>query len=364
MKLSQIHAALSIAARVRRAAMIWGQPGIGKSDVTMATARHAAAALNLKGVATYGEKHEDIRRYFGLHDVRLSQCETVDIRGLPHISGTATSWSVPDWFPHTDADNLPDAGILFFDELNGAPQSVQAACYQVILDRRIGDKVMKPGWSIVMAGNRLTDGGVTFKMPLPLCNRVIHLNAECDVDEWCGWAMDNQLPVEVIAFIRFRPDLLNTFEDHVTKKKSGNAFCTPRSWHVASDVIATKPAHDVLFDILNGTLGEGPAAEFIGFMQVWAGMPSIDGILLDPAQAKVPEDAATLFAVTAALANRMHPDTASQVCQYLERVPEEFSVLCMRDSLRRAGPDSGKLLSAPAITKWMVRNAQLLGVSA
>lgn len=361
MKLSQIKQALSIAAAVNTPVMIHGQPGMGKSEIVEQTCHDAAAALKLKGVAAYGHTYQEgdsPKEYFGLHDVRLSQCEPVDIRGLPLVKDGATSWAVPDWFPHTGRHDLPDSGILFLDELNGAPPSVQAAAYQLVNDRRTGDHVMKKGWSIVMAGNRMTDGGVTHNMPLPLCNRMTHIYGEVDVDEWRGWAMDNNVDVRVVGFVSMRPDLLNTFEEHVKKRLAGHAFCTPRSWNLAHKIISRKPSVDVLHALLNGTLGEGPAAELIGFMQVWDKMPNIDGILLDPQASPVPEDTATLYAVCTALAARAHPDCMDQIVEYLGRLPGEFSVLAMKDAQRRHG---APILSSPAFSRWANKNAKLLG---
>lgn len=359
MKLSQASQAIAIAHKSSRPVFLWGQPGIGKSDVVVQSGNALAAG---KTVVQYHELRDvefEPANAFGIHDVRLSQCEPVDIRGLPMPdtdTGT-TRWLPPDWLPHTGREDLADEGILFLDEANGAPGSVLAAAYQLVLDRRIGNFALKPGWSIVLAGNRMTDGGVTFKMPKPLANRMIHLDIEVSMEEWTEWAIDHDLPVELVAFIRFRPDLLNTFEEHCKKKLEGEAFATPRSWHMAANLVEAKPPFDVMMDMLNGTVGKGPAAEFVGFMQVWHKMPNIDGILLDPQGAPVPDDAATMFAVSAALASRAVPDNMDAICAYIGRVPPEFSVLTIKDTQRR----SPKCMMTKAFVQWANKNASLLG---
>lgn len=359
MKLSQVAQAIAIAHKVRRPIFMWGQPGIGKSDVVAQAGAVLAAGKPVIQYHDLATVEFEPNNAFGIHDVRLSQCEPVDIRGLPvpDTDAGCTRWLPPDWLPHTGRTDIAEEGILFLDEANAAPASVQAAAYQLVLDRRIGNFSMKPGWSIVLAGNRLTDGGVTFKMPKPLANRLIHLNIECDVEEWVAWAIDNGLLLELIAFIRLRPDLLNTFEEHVKKKLEGEAYATPRSWHMAANLVATKPPFDILMDMLNGTVGNGPAAEFAGFMQVWHNMPNIDGILLDPHGAPVPDDAATMFAVSAALASRAVPDNMDAICAYLERVPPEFGVLTIKDTQRR----NPKCMMTKAFVQWANKNAALLG---
>lgn len=177
------------------------------------------------------------------------------------------------------------------------------------------------------------------------------------MEEWTEWAIDNDMPVELVAFIRFRPDLLNTFEEHCKKKLEGEAYATPRSWHMAANLVATKPPFDVMMDMLNGTVGKGPAAEFVGFMQVWHKMPSIDGILIDPQGAQVPDDAATMFAVSAALASRAVPDNMDAITSYISRVPPEFSVLTIKDTQRR----NPQCMMTKAFVKWANKNANLLG---
>lgn len=358
MKLSQATQAIAIAHKAHRPVFLWGQPGIGKSDVVL---QAGTALAKDKVVVQYHELQEiDFTpdNAFGIHDVRLSQCEPVDIRGLPipDTDSGSTRWLPPDWLPHTGREDIADEGILFLDEANSAPASVQAAAYQLVLDRRIGNFSMKPGWSIVLAGNRMTDGGVTFKMPKPLANRMIHLDIEVSMDEWALWAIDHEMPIELVAFIRFRPDLLNTFEDHCKNKREGEAYATPRSWHMAADLVATNPSFDVLMDMLNGTVGKGPAAEFVAFMSVWHKMPSIDNILLDPHRAPVPDDAATLFAVAAALASRATKDNMDAICQYIERVPPEFSVLTVKDSMRR----NASCTQSKAFVTWASKNAAIM----
>ena len=242
-----------------------------------------------------------------------------------------------------------------------APQSVQAAAYQLTLDRRINDKVMKPGWFIVLTGNRMTDGGVVFKMPTPLANRLVHLTVETDVDVWRRWAMNAGVEDSLIAFISLRPDLLNTFDDHVKNKKSGDAFATERSWHIVSDLSKANAPEDVFLALSSGAVGDGPAAEYYGFRRTWQNMPSIDAILLDPSNAPVPEDAATQYAVAVALAANSTKDNFDGILTYAarfhdERGRAELTVLTVKDALYR----KGELANTKAFSHWAVNNVELL----
>ncbi len=173
MKPSKIVQSLKSLIHVKQPVFIWGPPGIGKSQVVAQVAR---------------EENLD------LTDVRAVLLDPVDLRGLPHINGNRASWCPPDFLPEQGH------GVLFLDELNAAPPLVQAACYQLILDRRLGEYVLAPGWSIVAAGNRDTDRAVTHRMPSALANRFAHLDFEVDVGEWLVWAQENTISPEVTAF--------------------------------------------------------------------------------------------------------------------------------------------------------------------
>ena len=141
--------------------MLWGPPGVGKSDMVRQTAmRHQVPVI----------------------DIRLSQMEPSDLRGIPFRVDGHVEWAVPAILP--DARRHGTSGILFLDEITSAPPSVSAAAYQLILDRRLGEYQVPPGWAIFAAGNRQGDRGVTYTMPAPLANRFSHFEVEVNLDDW------------------------------------------------------------------------------------------------------------------------------------------------------------------------------------
>ena len=98
---------------------------------------------------------------------------------------------------------------------------VQPDCYQLVLDRRLGDYTMPDGWAIVAAGTA-TRTAATMRMLTPLRNRFVHLDFEVDIQGWSEWAIQAAIRPEVIAFLRFRPELLSQFD------RDANAFPSPR----------------------------------------------------------------------------------------------------------------------------------------
>lgn len=371
-----------------RTGMFWGAPGIGKSASFLAAAKAIAQEMGLTGpvlqrheVAGFVKEHgrDALRQCFGLFDLRLSQMDPVEVGGLPRENkdnGTMDKLP-PSWFAHTMREDLPDFGILLLEELPSAPLSIQTTAYQITLDHVIGDFKLKEGWATFAAGNRLSDGGQYFKMPNALANRLCHIDVESDLNSWVDWAIDNGIEHSLIAFLRFRPELLNTFERHVKDKVKGFAFATERQWHAVDDFIKQNQnaSDEVSHAILSGMVGGGPAAEYIGFRQVWHNMPNIDSILIDPISAIVPEDAATQYAVMTALAARAAYDNAAQCFMYVDRFVAagraELGMLFVRDMQRRQkiaadaarakGEQFQRAEQSPAYTKWATANTGLFG---
>ena len=325
MRPSQIKEALQTLVAINRPAMIWGSPGIGKSD----TVRQVAEGLALP-----------------LRDVRLTLLDPVDLRGLPSISEGRTRWTPPDFLP---ADG---AGILFLDELNAAPLAVQVASYQLVLDRRLGEYTLPSGWAIVAAGNRETDRAGAGHMPTALANRLTHLDFQHDLEDWCQWALAQGIRPEIVAFLRFRPELLSTFDP----KARSRTFATPRGWHRLSEILDACPPGRIQEELAIGTVGEGAAAELAGFLRIWRTLPSPDAILLDPHSAAVPEDPATLYAIAGAMSRKASEGNFGQVVAYANRLPSEYSVLTIRDALNR----TPTLQQTRPFVEWAAKNSDVL----
>ncbi|MDL2269667.1 MoxR family ATPase [Desulfosarcina sp. OttesenSCG-928-A07] len=326
---SQIVMALETLLSVRQPVFLWGAPGVGKSRVV-------AQVAQKKGLS--------------LRDIRAILLDPVDLRGLPRITSEGVSvWCPPGFLP---GKNDPPEGILFLDELNAAPLLVQAACYQLVLDRRIGEYILPDGWRIIAAGNREKDKAVTHRMPSALANRMVHLDFDVDLDDWLAWALSAGICPEICAFLRFRPNMLH---DH-DPASAAKAFASPRSWEFASKILASNPDPQVEYSLFQGTVGPAAAAEFIGFLQVWRELPTVEEVLADPASALVPDEPAAAYALCEALALKAGPDTMGALTAYAERLPAEFSVLLMRDALFR----DTALVNSDAFSRWASHHADVL----
>ncbi len=302
---------------------LWGPPGIGKSAI----------------VKQLAEEH-------GLEfiDLRLTLLDPTDLRGIPFLKDGSAEWAPPVFLPRSGA------GVLFFDELNAAPPTIQASAYQLILDRKVGEYSLPTGWKIVAAGNRETDRAVTFRMPKPLSNRFLHIEIEPNLEDWKLWAMKNDIHSQIISFLNFRPGLLFVFEP----TSASQAFATPRTWEYASSLLSSDLHGDLLRLAIVGVIGEGAAAELWSFLEMAKHLPSIDDIL--QGENTVPENPSILYAVVGSLVNRA-AENLDRVLEYSLHLPEEFAVLLVKDIQRNNNID---LFSSPVWPLWVQQYKEII----
>lgn len=341
--------ALTTCHKARRPAFVWGSPGIGKSDVV----RQLAKNLNAR-----------------LIDVRASQWDAVDTRGVPYIEhhfdrsmpvpttgpaqAATTRWAVPSVFP---SDDVPT--ILFLDELNSAAPSVQAALYQLILDRRVGDYALPDSVYVMGAGNLETDRAVTHRMSTALAGRFVHFEMVVDNADWESWALANDVHTAVIAYMRWRPAHLHAWDARSTSK----AQATPRTWEFASQLLAASDwSRDADLALMAGTIGNAIGTEFAGFLRVYRELPDPDAVLMSPDVAPIPQDPATCYALCGALAARASERNADAVLKYAGRMGEdsgsgpEFMTLLVRMAAVR----QPRIQSTRAFIQWAANNPDVL----
>lgn len=326
----------NVAVRMNMPAMVWGQPGVGKSDAV----RQLAA------------KHDAV-----LVDVRLSQYDSVDLRGIPVPADGLTVWHMPSTMPFVGNPRFPtDRPVfLFLDEINAAAPSVAAVAYQLILDRACGEHELMPNVRIIAAGNREGDKGVTNKMPLPLANRFCHVELGVSTDALIEHML-GQVPGECVAFLSWRKPLVSTFDP----AKPAKAFATPRSWMQAFRVYedAAMP-RAVKRAAMSGLVGEGPAVEFFAFVDQLDKVIPIERILRNPDTAPIPEELSMQYATVVSVSGHMTTENVADLHTYIARYAPEFAVLCWQLAVKR----DDALLGTKAFMEMARRYKDLFSVT-
>ena len=263
-----------------------------------------------------------------LAEIRLSQYDSVDMRGFPQAdkkTGCAT-WYPPNTMPFIGNDSFPDDKliVLFFDEAPDAKPDVFAVMQQLTLNRCIGEHVLKPNVRILLAGNLESDQGLAKKLPMPLNNRLLHVEAVNALDEFCIYAQSQGVPKVFIAFWNFRQELVNCYDP----KKVSAIVATPRTWFKAVELWKDKRLDPVIKEAaIIGAVGEGPTFEFLAFVDVWQSLPSVDQIIKNPGHYPVPEELSIRYATAMHISEKMTLENVDKLHVYLKRFPAEIVVM-------------------------------------
>ncbi len=222
--------------------------------------------------------------------------------------------------------------------------------YKVILDRKIGQYKLHKNVAVCAAGNLETDNAVVEPMSTALQSRMVHLELVTDLKEWIDWATPNGINHKVTSYLKFKPGNLYTFSPEHTDK----TYACPRTWEFASRILnITEEGSPDLLPMLSGAISEGVAREFLGFCKIYNNLPTLAEIVLSPETIKVPSEPSILFALTGAIAHNANKENITQLMKFVERLPVEFQVVCLRESVRR----SPEIKKNPALLAWITKSA-------
>ncbi len=311
--------------------MLTSSPGMGKSAI----AAQIAEAYELK-----------------LIDIRLAQCDPVDLLGFPSVVDGKATYLPFDTFP-IEGDTPPKGykgWLILFDEMNSAPMSVQAAAYRVILDKEVGQhKLHKKVW-MMAAGNLSTDRAIVNRMSTAMQSRMIHVQLELDYKAWLQWFNENEGDHRIASYIAFKPTSIHQFKaDH-----DDHTFACPRTWTFLSSM--SKKWSDITHSnlpIIAGTIGEAVGREFQSFCQCNFTM-TIEEILAAPETVKIPTEPSTIYAISGLVSNHMNDKNVDILMKFTNRLSPEFAIITIKNALVR---NKRTLLQTPTMKQWILENA-------
>ena len=297
--------------------MLWGPPGVGKSQAVRQIA---------KTIESESGKRVEVT------DVRLLLFNPIDLRGIPVASEdrTLAVWLKPKIFQMDPSEDV--VNILFLDEISAAPQSVQAAAYQITLDRVVGEHKLPDNCIVIAAGNRVTDKSVSFKMPKALANRLLHVEIEGSFESWRKWAVRNGINSKVLGYLSFRNDRLFGFD----ATNDDLAFPTPRSWEMVSSILNNvKDNVAAMHPMIAGLIGAGPALEFRTWCKVYKDLPTMDAIFAGTTT-DVPRQTDAMYALVSSMTayaseHRTDNIAIGNSLAYAKRLPADFAELLIQN---------------------------------
>lgn len=326
--------------------MLWGAPGVGKSQA----------------IRQIGEQIEkNTSKKVNITDVRLLLFNPIDLRGIPtaNTDKTLAIWLKPQIFQMDDSKDV--INILFLDEISAAPQSVQAAAYQITLDRTIGEHKLPDNCIVIAAGNRVTDKSVAYKMPKALSNRLMHFNIESNFTSWKKWAIAHNINEKVIGFLSFRQSYLMGFD----ATNNDLAFATPRCWEMVSNILNNIDDNiNHIYPLICGLVGSGVAIEFRTWERVYKDLPKIEDIF-NGQVTDVPKNTDSLYALISSMTiyASSHKDDLEKIAnsiRFAEKLPPDFSTILLKDYLYIEEDYKKKLLNIPEFNRWLKSKGRLL----
>jgi len=334
----------------RRASMLWGTRGVGKSSVVRQVAEHFNVPLI---------------------DLRLTTIEPVDIRGAIYADDEQhkTVWFPPEFLPTADQRE----GILFLDELTAADQRLQISAYSLILDRRVGHYLLPDGWQVVAAGNASFHGAVSHDMGTALADRMFHFNVQTVIDAFLDHAVANDFAPEVMAYLKVRPDKLDDTQTQLANDHLIGA--SPRGWEDISNVIRASISEEAKRVFVQGRIGAANAAEFFGVLkEIQAGVDVVALLAATPGDetaALLPRTLDGLYGmVYALLAAATDEDRMARALAIIEQLPDaqgrealpirESQTLAMELLLQKALERGleGAVLDSDAYRRYAEQRAQ------
>lgn len=332
MNIKELQRAVEVCLLSKVVPFIQGSPGIGKSDLVKAIAKK----YKLK-----------------LIDIRLSQCDPTDLNGLPKLDGDVATYLPFDTFP-TENTELPentDGWLIFLDEINSAPRSIQAAAYKLILDRMVGNHKLHKKVAIVCAGNKDTDNAVVNPLSTALRSRFVTLPLEVNVDNWIEWAINNDIDYRIIAYIKWKS--IGALYDF-NPENTNDAYACPRSWYMLNKILKTLGNEDIknYMSLVTGTVGK-QGVQFCTYAEYCKKLPKIeeiyDGSIIGKMKTKTYsiEESFMLTSFVFAHVKDITPDTVGNVLDFLDLFSKEFVAPFFAIVVR----NNPSLISVPAVSK-------------
>lgn len=299
----------------RKPVLLTGKPGVGKTAIITEAARACDADIMVS------------------HPV---VADPTDFRGLPWPDAAVRQARFLPYGELRRAVEAKQSLVWLLDDLGQAAPSVQAACMQLLLARRIDGCAVSDHVTILAASNRRTDRAGVTGMLEPVKSRFASIiEIEAEIGDWCAWALANDIPTHMVAFLRYRPDLLSAFVPTADFTQSPS----PRTWANAAEVESWKLPREAESEALAGAVGPGAATEYLAFRAMAASLVTADQIMLDPHNAALPGTPAELYATATALAAKVNAANFERAMVYCGRLHDgakgEYAVLCIRDAIRR-----------------------------
>lgn len=288
-----------------------GPPGVGKSD-------------GIASVVT-----ERLKRKF------LTECCTLlgpeYAMGYPYrLNGVAAHAPYGNVAAALDAT---EETVWLWDELGGATETFQKSVLRGFRDREFGGRKLPKCVKLIAATNDVTHGAGVLGMVEPMKDRFHTIvTVEPHIDDTVNFALVNDWPSWLIAFLRNSPDCLCDWKPVRSMARGGS---TPRGWSFVSDLDKGGFLDaDYASEVAAGAVGKPAAVKALAFRDLIGQLPDVDMCLLNPDTSPVPENPSAKWLVSMAIASKLDGTNFGNGVKYMLRLPQMFRAFAIRDAAR------------------------------
>jgi len=312
--------------------LIRGKPGVAKSDLVNQVSDTLA---------------ETIPDWRGIQEFRAVTADPVDLRGFGAIRDDMTKWFRPEFLPREGN------GILFLDELLHGTQAMQAGLMSLIYEKQVAGHKLGEGWHIIAATNRSADRAAINRMPSPAKSRVLQVELDIPTKDWLDWAGNNGIHPLIQSFLRVHGELLNTFDP----EKDQDVYACARTWEMLSLMLKTaEPTSTELQVLAEGLVGQGPAVELVGFMEIKESLPKMADIIAGTAPALNSPSAIHACGSFMAMALQGRPELREPLAKYIVQFPPEWCASVLREFVKI----DPSFTATPALGNWLAEHSDHL----
>ena len=260
--------------------------------------------------------------------------------------------------------------IIDLDEYGKANKSVKMALTRLTLERQLGNNKLHPD-SIVFATTNKGTEGVGDMLEAHQRNRMIVVNVrKTSNTEWLAWGLNNGMHPSILGWAKDTPQLFHAFEDvknpddnpyifHPNQQRT--SFVTPRSLHMASDLVHQREAlgDNVLTSALIGTIGSRGALDLMAYVKLADKMPSRDDIKNSPQTAMIPDNVSAKVMVIFRSLGSMSRDFVTPFMEYLVRLDVDSQSLFVNGVRAKNYQHQAIVMTNAKFTEWATKNQHL-----
>ncbi len=207
--------------------------------------------------------------YMALYAAAL---EGPDFMGLPDKNSNSgiTQYLAPQFMPTqkaVEAGIFQERGLIIFEEINRVPSDTVSVLYPLLLERRINNHSLAPGWKVGVTMNPDTLNYSVNALDDALIDRFISIEVTPHLEDYIEYSINTGSNDSVLTYLNACPDMLLVVKESAESNPLIKSP-TPRGWTKVQKILNNCGLESKLTEqLVAGIVGPEAAASFYGFLK-------------------------------------------------------------------------------------------------